>query len=231
MHRNDSDRAKFEELCSDPFDYWTDAEWDAYYERMAPYMESADASMRRNALERLCTAVTWAEPSRFWRREPGGPVPPEHAVKRVAWLTGLVSQAQLKFPETGPAFLGHLRYHGGDNPYNGPLREWLHGWLANPPQGVSTDKIRGTLVLLGDCGAGGKRPLPAGSGFWTILPIMCVLARRGCSASTAARKPILQPAISLSLSAPRKSSGPASPVHFGRARSMRPSVSRTRSHG
>ncbi len=160
MHRNDSDRAKFEELCRDPFDYWTDAEWDAYYERMAPYMESADASMRRSALERLCTAVTWAEPSRFWRREPRGPVPPEHAVKRVAWLTGLVSQAQLKFPETGPAFLGRLRYQGGDTPYNGPLREWLRGWLANPPQGVSTDKIRGTLVLLGDCGAGWEEATP-----------------------------------------------------------------------
>lgn len=90
----------------------------------------------------------------------GGPVPPEHAVKRVAWLTGLVSQAQLKFPETGPAFLGHLRYQGGDNPYNGPLREWLHGWLANSPQGVSTDKIRGTLVLLGDCGAGWEEAAP-----------------------------------------------------------------------
>jgi hypothetical protein len=160
MHRNDSDRARFEELRNDPFDYWTDAEWDAYYERMAPYMESADASMRRSALERLCMAAMRAEPSSFWRREPRGRVPREHAVKRLNWLTGLVSQARLKFPETGPAFLEHLRYHGDDEPFCGPLREWLHGWLKNPPDGVSTDKIRGTLVLLGDCGASWEEAAP-----------------------------------------------------------------------
>ena len=160
MNGNDRDRAKFEELRRDPFDYWTDTEWDAYYERMAPYMESTDASMRQSALERLCMAAIWAEPSSFWRREPRGPVPREHGVKRLTWLTGLVSQAQLKFPETGPAFLGHLRYHGDDEPFCGPLREWLHGWLKNTPHGVSADRIRGTLILLGDCGARWEESAP-----------------------------------------------------------------------
>ena len=160
MNANDSDDAKFEDLRRDLFDYFTNAEWDAYYSRMAPYMESADPDIRRGALARLCMAVMSAEPSTFWRRKPRGPVPPAHAVKRLAWLTGLVSQAQLKFPETGPAFLGRLRYHGDDEPFRGPLREWLHGWLTNTPQGVSADQVRGTLVLLGDCGASFEEAAP-----------------------------------------------------------------------
>jgi hypothetical protein len=99
MNANNSDSATFEDLCHDLFDYFTDAEWDTYYGHMAPHMESADASIRHRALERLCMAVMSAEPSTFWRRKPRGPVPPAHAVKRLAWLTRLVSQAQLKFFE------------------------------------------------------------------------------------------------------------------------------------
>ena len=72
MNANDSDSAKFENLRRDLFDYFTDAEWDAYYSRMAPYMESADPSIRRGALARLCMAVMSAEPSTYWRRKPRG---------------------------------------------------------------------------------------------------------------------------------------------------------------
>jgi hypothetical protein len=158
MH--DSDRAKFEELCRHSFNYFTDAEWDAYYRRMVPYMDSAEASIRGRALERLCMAVMRAEPMTFWRREPRGAIPPAHAVMRLAWLTGLVSEAQRKFPETGGAFLGHLRFHGDDEPFCDPLCDWLRGWLENTPDGVSADQIRGTLVLLGDCGAGWEEAAP-----------------------------------------------------------------------
>lgn len=105
-------------------------------------------------------AAMRAEPSSFWQREPRGPVPREHAVKRLTWLTGLISRAQIEFPETGPAFLGHLRFHGDDEPFCGPLREWLHGWLTDPPHGVCANEIRGTLVLLGDCGAGWEEAAP-----------------------------------------------------------------------
>ncbi len=160
MEGNDTGKAAFEELRNDPFDYWTEAEWDGYYVRMAPYMESADVSIRRGALERLCMAVMSAEPSRYWRQEPRGPIPPALAARRLAWLTGLVSEAQRKFPETGPAFLEHLRFHGDDEPFCGPLRAWLHGWLKETPPGVSADKIRGTLVLLGDCGATWEEAAP-----------------------------------------------------------------------
>src|ERR1022692_4903048 len=38
------------------------ASWDDYYSRIAPYVASADASIRDSAIERICMAVFRAEP-------------------------------------------------------------------------------------------------------------------------------------------------------------------------
>jgi hypothetical protein len=150
---NGDSQDNFEMLHRGPLAYASDADWDAYYDCMALYLENPDPQIRRAALERLCMAVMRAEPMSYhYARKQKAPMPPERAVVRLRWLTALVSQAQARLPETGPAFLKHLRYHGDDEPFCGPLREWLHAWLNDAPLGVPEDLIRGALVLLGDCG-------------------------------------------------------------------------------
>ena len=146
-------------------------------------------------------------------------------------LPGSSRRRSSSFPRQVRPFWGTCAITAETTPTTAPCASGFMAGSRIPRTGSPPIRSGALSFCLAIAAPAGKRPLPAGSGFWTILPIMCVLARRGCSASTAARKPILQPAISLSLSAPRKSSGPASPVHFGRARGMRPSVSRTRSHG
>src|ERR1700677_3783886 len=72
MAERDERLSDFDRLCERRFDYRSDAEWDAYYECMAPYLTDADRRVRWRALERLCMAAMRAEPMSYWQREPRG---------------------------------------------------------------------------------------------------------------------------------------------------------------
>jgi len=57
------DTAAFAGLREEPLHLKVDVTaWDDYYARMAPFVASADASIRDSAIERICMAVFRAEP-------------------------------------------------------------------------------------------------------------------------------------------------------------------------
>src|SRR5208337_5432420 len=99
MIESDAEYRKFSELYQDgrlEYPETTErAQWDAYYGLMAPYLQSGHPRVRGVALERLSMAVMRAEPMRYMRYTRGR-IPPEHAAKRLAWLTNLVTQAHSK---------------------------------------------------------------------------------------------------------------------------------------
>src|SRR5215467_9531349 len=103
MTDGNAERAEFYRLRKDRFHYTSESDWDAYYQRMAPYIYHSEADIRRQALERLSMAVMRAE-----KRANSS----EHAVKRLQWLLDLVESSHAKFADIGPAFLDQLRYHG-----------------------------------------------------------------------------------------------------------------------
>ena len=139
------DRQEFYRLRESRFDYPTAAHWDDYYERMSPHLMHPELDIRRAALERLSTAVMWAE-----RRLQ---ISAEHSTERLSWLIGLIDEANASFGDTASAFLAELRFTVADEPFDSLLRELLHRWLRQVPRGVSPDIIRGRLILLGDCGS------------------------------------------------------------------------------
>src|SRR5262249_49097078 len=124
-----------------------------YYSRMCSYLMHQDSDIRRSALERLSTAVMNAE----WRSQ----VPAERLTKRLNWLIGLIEEANVSFGDTASAFLRELQFKGDDPPFDSLLREVLPHWLKNVPKGVSPGIIRGTLILLGDCGSTWDEAAPA----------------------------------------------------------------------
>src|SRR5262245_31118131 len=124
------DRQEFWRLRKSRFDYTTTADWDAYYARMSPYLMCTDSDIRRKALERLSTAVMWAE-----RRSR---VSGEHSTERLKWFVRLIEEANVSFGDTAAGFLDELTFKG-DPPFDSFLRELLHCWQKKIPKGVFPD--------------------------------------------------------------------------------------------
>ena len=115
--------------------------WDDYYARMAPFIASADASIRDSAIERICMAVFGAEPMNV-RRLNG-----KYSTARMGWLRNVLENASTHYPDVSRTFLGHMRFHGDDEPFAIPLCAWLGEWLATAADARLREMIRGALIL------------------------------------------------------------------------------------
>jgi hypothetical protein len=114
--------------------------WDDYYARMAPFVASADASIRDSAIERLCMAVFSAEPMNARRSND------EYSIARLGWLRSVLENASTHYPDVSHAFLEHMRFHGDDEPFVAPLCAWLGEWLAAASDPRLREVIRGALI-------------------------------------------------------------------------------------
>jgi len=119
---------------------------------MSAYLMHPESDIRRAALERLSRAVMYAERQ--------SQISAEHSTERLNWLIRLIDEANVSFGDTASAFLRELRFKVEDQPFDSLLRELLHRWLKKVPKGVSPDMIRGTLILLGDCGSTWDKAAP-----------------------------------------------------------------------
>jgi hypothetical protein len=82
--------------------------WDDYHARMAPFVASADASIRDSAIERICMAVFSAEPTSARRSND------EDSIARLRWLRNVVENTSTHYPDVNQAFLEHMVFHGDD---------------------------------------------------------------------------------------------------------------------
>lgn len=73
------------------------AEWDGYYEKMAPFLRHADPEIRSCTVERLAMAVLWAE------RQPA-----EQARYRLDWLLEHLELAHQNHPRYPARFPGRV---------------------------------------------------------------------------------------------------------------------------
>jgi hypothetical protein len=119
------------------------AAWDDYYARMAPYVASADASIRDSAIERICMAVFRAEPMNARRSKD------EYSIARLRWLRSVLENASMHYPDVSRAFLERMLYHGDDEPFIAPLCAWLDEWLAAAADPRLREVLRGALILHG----------------------------------------------------------------------------------
>jgi len=117
--------------------------WADYYARMAPFVASADASIRDGAIERICMAVFRAEPMSA-RRSNG-----EYSIARLGWFRNVLENASTHYPDVSRAILEHMRFHGDDEPFVAPLCAWLGEWLAAAADPHLREVIRGALILHG----------------------------------------------------------------------------------
>jgi hypothetical protein len=122
-------------------------EWDAYYERMQPWLLHSEANIRRDAVERLTMAVFRAE-ARITVPYHHTPADAQRALDRMNGLLQAVQNAHVQHPELLPALLHDLRYHGDDAPFTEPLVAWLQQLEAFPPVGVDPHQALGIRLLL-----------------------------------------------------------------------------------
>lgn len=140
-----TDPAAFRRLCEAPLHGLGPTEWEAYYPRMAVWLAHGQSEIRRSAVERLATAVFWAEPSDR-RREAEGAAGAARAVARLRWLLGTIEAAAVAHPDVLAAFLGTLRWQGDKAPFIDGLLDWLSGLAGRP--GARADVVEGTRLLL-----------------------------------------------------------------------------------
>jgi hypothetical protein len=122
------------------------ADWEAYYAAMAPWLQSADTDIRKRAINRLCTAVLWAEPNgAMWAGDSGVSISSEKAA-RIRWLLDSFDAAHAINSDIIPLCLDFLGYQDDGNPAD-PVTQWLERLSAAPPPGVDADMIEGTILL------------------------------------------------------------------------------------
>jgi hypothetical protein len=121
-------------------------EWDAYYTAMTPWLLDADADIRKRAINRLCTAVLWAEANTVVQARNEGVIIPHDKTARASWLLDSLDAAQSIHSDIIPLCLDHLRFdsgHGTDD----PVTLWLERLRTAPPPGVDPGMIEGTILL------------------------------------------------------------------------------------
>ena len=74
--RSMTDQQSFDRLEATPLTDLSGEAWDAYYTAMVPWLANDDADIRKRAIDRLFTAVLWAEPHTT-RKAHGLRKPPE----------------------------------------------------------------------------------------------------------------------------------------------------------
>src|SRR4051812_12021609 len=106
-----SDTVAFAGLREEPLHLKIGASaWDDYYARMAPFVASADASIRDSAIERICMAVFRAEPMNARRSDE------VYSMDRLGWLRNVLENTSARYPDVSHAFLEHMVFHGDDEP-------------------------------------------------------------------------------------------------------------------
>jgi hypothetical protein len=122
------------------------AEWDAYYADMVPWLLDADADIRKRAINRLCTAVLWAEPNSVVRARNDGVTIPHDQIVRIGWLLDGFDAAHVIQPDIIPFCLDHLR-HQNSTSTDDPVMQWLERLRSSPPPSVDPGMIEGTILL------------------------------------------------------------------------------------
>jgi hypothetical protein len=148
-----ADTRAFWILRDTPLHALSDAEWQAYYPAMAPWLRHDNPEIRASAVERLTMAVLSAEfsgsPAQATRRG--------DAKDRLAWLLAEIEQAHIAQADVITQFLFGLRYHGYSEPFRTPLLAWLasiaRGSPTDGPQHVDAGLIEGTRLMLAGAGA------------------------------------------------------------------------------
>eukprot|EP01036_Dinobryon_divergens_P049185 gene49185-65922_t len=137
------DNQAFWDLRASPMQF-TPVQWEEHYRALVPWLVHDNAEIRSCAVERLLTAVLWAEPSAvpYKEREDA------NAVTRLAWLIGEVEKAHTGHADVIPIFVRRLGITGDSEPFRTPSREWLANLLATPRTGVRPDIVEGALLLL-----------------------------------------------------------------------------------
>jgi hypothetical protein len=121
--------------------------WNGYYGAMRPWLEHEDSDVRRRAINRLLTAVCWAEPNSFVRARNAGMGAVHEAAMRASWLLNALEAAHAAHNDIVPTFLHELRFHHASGPFRDLLLRWIERLLDDPPPGVAASSLEGALLL------------------------------------------------------------------------------------
>lgn len=133
---------EFWELRASRLDF-SAQQWEAYYPALAKWLVHSNHEIRDCTIERLCTAVFWAEHSAVRPAERSE----QAQLARLAWMLKLVASAQLVHADTLTQFLKHLRFSGRSQPYTTALLDWLDKLAAQLPAGVDAGLVQGIRLL------------------------------------------------------------------------------------
>jgi hypothetical protein len=134
-----TDRQTFTALEKKSLTDIQDAEWDAYYASMTPWLLNVEADIRERTINRLFTAVIWAEPHTLVQ-------PKMSKQERIIWLLNTVDAAQVPHADIIPYCLNQLAYQDSSEPED-PVGFWLQRLSAEPPLGIDPNLIEGTIIL------------------------------------------------------------------------------------
>jgi hypothetical protein len=122
--------------------------WRDYYPAMAAYVADGDPAIRSVAVERLTSALVWAEESAERQARKDGRGWDLRQEARLAWLIEALETAHTRYADILPAFLKVLSVRGEGWILMKPLRDWLHRLAAAPPPGVDPHKVEAALLRL-----------------------------------------------------------------------------------
>ena len=137
-----NDISIFKALRDRSLNFETEAEWDAHYAALLPWLSHSMPDIRKMALERMATSAFWAEGSGPSEARPTQ----EHLAKRVQWVLEQTEHIHKKTGDTIPLMLREMRYNW---PHNGThiAQDWLRKLIESPPQNVTPDVLEGTLLI------------------------------------------------------------------------------------
>ena len=121
-------------------------QWDDYYPNLTPWLRHASADIRKRAINRLCTAVFWAEPQSHGPTRLRGELVAEKETERISWLLNTVEAAHAVHQDIIPLALEQMRFQNDDQPDH-PVTRWLERLRASPPLGVDPGTVEGTILL------------------------------------------------------------------------------------
>jgi hypothetical protein len=138
MTARDPRAAEFHALERTPQGDISGADWDTYYAALIPWLRSPDADIRSRAINRLFMAALWSEPRDAARPMARNP--------RVAWLLGVIDEAQRERHDVIAFVLDQIRYQDtGDA--DDPVPPWLERLRAAPPEGVPPEIVEGAILM------------------------------------------------------------------------------------